>query len=77
VHLHSSNGEAGAAHGRTPLATATRLAALGGYSGFFISSKSASAFFEFERHPVLDAFSFLPCIKEDSQKTKFRKGKEK
>jgi len=50
VCLHSSNGKLASPIGRTPLATAARLAALGGYSGFFIS---------FERHPESDAFSSL------------------
>ena len=50
VYLHSSNRAPASPIGRTPLATALRLAALGGYSGFFIS---------FERHPIADPFSFF------------------
>ena len=56
-----SVGLARARVGRTPLATATRLAALGGYSGFFLSlnlERLATPRPAWAKHPVLQVFFY-------------------
>ena len=61
-----SAGLARARVGRTPLATATRLAALGGYSGFFLSlnlERLAIPRPTWAKHPILQVFFFCDAAK--------------
>ena len=61
MHPHSSNGKSASPIGRTPLATASRLTAFGGYSGFFLFidlERLATPRPAWEKHPVLQVFFF-------------------